>query len=178
VIRSCLGEQLVTNLQINRVRKCTGFNLIEVLVATTVFSLGLAGLAALLLVSVSGSADARREGFVTMAAASLAEQIRLNPNALNQYLNPPDSIPMICMGAALCSPQQQANYDFGIWQIELADAVKSARGLVCHDATPKDGIAGDDRCDGSGPLVIKIFWSGRGNGADAESNHRLTLEVS
>ena len=178
MIRSCLGEQLVTNLQINRVRKNSGFSLIEVLVATTVFSLGLAGLAALLLVSVSGSADARREGFVTMAAASLAEQIRLNPNALNQYLNPPDSIPMICMGAALCSPQQQANYDFRLWQIELADAVKSARGLVCHDATPMDGIAGDDRCDGSGPLVIKIFWSGRGKGADAESNHRLTLEVS
>ncbi len=178
MIRSCLGEQLVTNLQINRVRKCAGFSLIEVLVATTVFSVGLAGLAALLLVSITGAADARREGFVTMAAASLAEQIRLNPIALNQYLNPPDSIPMICMGASLCSPQQQANYDFRLWQIELADAVKSARGLVCHDATPMDGIAGDDRCDGSGPLVIKIFWSGRGTGADAESNHRLTLEVS
>jgi type IV pilus modification protein PilV len=173
-----LGEQLVTNFQINRVRKSSGFSLIEVLVAATVFSVGLAGLAALLLVSITGAADARREGFAAMAAASLAEQIRLNPIALNQYLNPPDTISRICMGADRCSPQQQANYDFRLWQIELADAVKSARGLVCHDATPMDGIAGDNRCDGSGPLVIKIFWSGRGNGPDAESNHRLTLEVS
>ena len=168
----------MTNLQINRVRKSTGFSLIEVLVAATVFSVGLAGLAALLLVSITGAADARKTGFATMAAASLAEQIRLNPIALNQYLNPPEAVSRICMGADLCSPQQQANYDFRLWQIELAGAVKSARGLVCHDATPMDGIAGDGRCDGSGPLVIKIFWSGRGNGADADSNHRLTLEVS
>jgi len=178
VIRSCLGEQLVTKFQINKVRKSSGFSLIEVLVATTVFSLGLAGLAALLLVSITGSADARREGFVVMAAASLAEQIRLNPIALNQYLNPPDNISMVCQGADRCSPQQQADYDFRLWQIELAGAITNARGLVCHDATPMDGIAGDGRCDGSGPLVIKIFWSGPGNGADEESNHRLTLEVS
>jgi len=178
VLRSCLGEQLVTYLRINSVKKSSGFSLIEVLVATTVFSLGLAGLAALLLVSITGSADARREGFVVTAAASLAEQIRLNPVALNQYLNPPDVISMICQGADRCSPQQQADYDFRLWQVELAGAIKSARGLVCHDATPMDGIAGDGRCDGSGPLVIKIFWSGRGHGADAQSNHRLTLEVS
>ena len=115
--------------QIDRVGNNSGFSLIEVLVAATVFSVGLAGLAALLLVSITGAADARREGFVTMAAASLAEQIRLNPIALNQYLNPPDTVSRICMGADRCSPQQQANYDFRLWQIELADAVKSARGV-------------------------------------------------
>ena len=114
-----------------------------------------------------------------MAAASLAEQIHLNPVALNQYLSPPENISMICMGGNICSPQQQADYDFRLWQIELADAVKSARGLVCHDTTPMDGVDGDDHCDGAGSLVIKIFWSGPGHGAASERDyHRLTLELS
>jgi len=179
MIRFCLGEQIVSKFIIDRIGNSSGFSLIEVLVASTVFSLGLAGLAALLLVNITGSADARRESFAAMAAASLAEQIRLNPVALNQYLSPPENISTICMGGNICSPQQQADYDFRLWQIELAGAIKSARGLVCHDATPMDGIAGDEHCDGTGSLVIKIFWINPGHGADSESDHhRLTLELS
>jgi len=92
MIRFCLGEQIVSKFIIDRIGNSSGFSLIEVLVASTVFSLGLAGLAALLLVNITGSADARRESFAAMAAASLAEQIRLNPVALNQYLSPPENI--------------------------------------------------------------------------------------
>ena len=164
---------------IKKVDKDSGFSLIEVLIASTVFSLGLAGLASLLLINIIGSADSRRESYVTTAASNLAEQIRLNPVALNQYLSPPEDISMVCMGGDNCTPVQQADYDFRLWQIELAGAIKGARGLVCHDATPMDGIEGDDQCDGTGSLVIKIFWSGPGNGADLEGNHhRLTLEVT
>jgi len=165
----------VSGLRIGKADNSSGFSLLEVLVASTVFSLGLAGLAALLLTSINGSAEARRESFVAVAAASLAEQIRLNPVALNQYLNPPETISRICMGGDTCSPEQQADYDFRLWQIELADAIKHARGLVCHDATPMDGVDGDDQCDGAGPLVIKIFWSGPGNGIDRDSSQRLSL---
>jgi len=167
----------------NKIVYGSGFSLLEVLIATTVFSVGLAGLATLLLTSINGSAQARQEGLAAMAAANLAEQIRLNPVALNHYLNPPETISRICMGGDNCSPEEQADYDFRLWQIELADAIKSARGLVCSDATPRDGVAGDDRCDGAGPLVIKIFWNGPDIGTDREGNqqpgrYRFTLEVS
>lgn len=169
----------MTQSQIGGFHNHSGFSLIEVLVASTVFSLGLAGFAALLLVNIIGSADARRESVAAMAAASLAEQIRLNPVALDQYMNPPETVSRICMGGSSCSPEQQADYDFRLWQIELADAIKSARGLVCRDATPTDGVAGDVRCDGAGSLVIKIFWSGPVKGTGARDNqHRLSLELS
>ncbi len=181
MIRSCLGEQIVSELHVSlsaKKRKTnTGFSLLEVLIASSVFSVGLAGVAALLLTSINQSAQARREGLATMAAASLAEQIRLNPVALNHYLNPTDTLSKICLGIGNCLPGQQADYDFRLWQIELAEAIKSARGLVCHDATPMDGDAGDDRCDGAGPLVIKIFWTGP-NRAEQIAYHRLTLEVA
>ena len=158
---------------------CSGFSLIEVLVASTVFSFGLAGFAALLLASIISSAEARRESIASMAAASLAEQLRLNPTTLDRYLNPPEYVSRICSGENLCTPEQQADYDFRLWQLELADSIKNARGLICHDGTPQDGVEGDNHCDGAGPLVIKIFW--RGQGADESGNPiqlRYTLEVS
>jgi len=97
-IQNFFGEQL-------RRRANVGFSLLEVLIATTVFALGLAGFAALLLTSMKGSVEARQEGVAAMAAASLAEQIRLNPMAIGRYLNPPDDISRRphrqCQGAGL-----------------------------------------------------------------------------
>jgi len=155
-----------------------GFSLLEVLVATTVFALGLAGFAALLLTSITGSAEARRESVAAMAAASLAEQIRLNPLAVDRYLYPPADISKICNGESPCTPGQQADYDFRLWQIELADRIRHARGLVCRDETPQDGVEGNDHCDGAGPLVIKIFWPGQAGEDGAAQQHRFVLEAS
>ena len=157
----------------------SGFSLLEVLVASTVFSVGLAGFAALLLTSIIGSAQARREGIAATAAASLAEQIRMNSTAINRYLSPPEILSAICTGEFQCTPEQQADYDFKLWQLDLADSIKDARGLVCRDGTPADGVEGNELCDGTGPPVIKIFWYGQGNSESNESNqHRFTLEVS
>jgi type IV pilus modification protein PilV len=157
----------------------SGFSLIEVLVASTVFSLGLAGFTALLLSSIIGSAQARREGIVSVAAASLAEQIRLNPTAIDRYLNPPKNISKICAGNQSCSPGQQADYDFRFWQLELADRIRNARGVVCRDETPQDGIEGNIHCDGTGPLVIKIFWDDQSTDQNSDATrHRFTLQIS
>jgi type IV pilus modification protein PilV len=157
----------------------SGFSLLEVLIATTVFSLGLAGFAALLLTSITGSAQARRQGIAAIAAANLSEQIRMNPGALDRYLNPPGNISIICVGDSQCSPEQQADYDFKLWQLELADSIHNARGLVCRDETPRDGVEGNSHCDDAGPLVIKIFWQGHVIHESGETDqHRFTLEVS
>jgi len=158
--------------------KNRGFSLLEVLIATTVFALGLAGFAALLLTSIAGSAQARREGIAAMAAASLAEQIRLNPRAIGRYLDPPDNISRICNGESPCTPEQQADYDFRLWQLELADRIRNARGLVCRDETPQDGVEGNGHCDGAGPLVIKIFWQGQVDENGVAQQHRFVLEAS
>jgi type IV pilus modification protein PilV len=155
-----------------------GFSLLEVLVAGAVFSFGLAGLSALLLVSIIASDEARNEGIAAVAAANLAEQILLNPAALERYLNPAESISRICLGGDQCTAEQQADYDFGLWRIELADRIRNARGTVCHDSTPEDGVEGSSRCDGAGPLVIKIFWNGPEEADSQSSNQRrFTLAV-
>ena len=155
-----------------------GFSLLEVLIATTVFSLGLAGIAALLLTGVVGSVQARNQGIASMAAASLAEQIRTNPAGLERFLNPPDHVSRIFSGDIRCTPEQQADFDFRLWQLELADSIRNARGLVCRDGTPEDGVEGNSHCDGTGPLVIKIFWQGPADDANSSKQHRFTLTVS
>lgn len=159
--------------------RARGFSLLEVLIAATVFSLGLAGFAALLLASSSGSTEARREGIAAVAAASLAEQLRVNAAALERYLDPPENISRICNGDNPCTPEQQADYDFRLWQLDLADRIRNARGLVCRDGTPEDGVDGNDQCDGAGPLVIKIFWPAHAGHADGEADQRrYSLETS
>ena len=76
-------------------------------------------------------------------------------------------------------PEQQADYDFRLWQLELAVSIRNASGLVCHDETPEDGVEGNIRCDGSGPLVIKIFWNDRtGDENEGTQQHRYSLELS
>lgn len=176
VMRAC-HQQISTGGQ-GRRQANSGFSLLEVLVATTVFALGLAGIAALLLTSISGSAQARREGIAAMAAASLAEQIRLNPLAVDRYLDPPVNISKICNGESPCTPAQQADYDFRLWRLDLADRIRNAGGLVCRDETPQDGVEGNGHCDGAGPLVIKIFWPGRVGENGVAEQHRFVLEAS
>jgi type IV pilus assembly protein PilV len=157
----------------------SGFSLLEVLVASTVFSLGLAGFAAILLVSMIGSAEARREAIASTAASSLSDQIRMNRHALDRYLNPPEYISRMCSGDSRCTPEQQADFDFSLWQLNLSDSIPNARGLVCRDQTPQDGDIGDSHCDGSGPVVIKIFWNSQGKDEQGQPRRkRFTLGIS
>ena len=103
----------------------------------------------------------------------------MNPVALDRYLNSPEYVSRICSSDDPCTPEQQADYDFRLWQLELADSIQNARGLVCRDETPGDGVEGNSHCDGTGPLVIKIFWRGQGtDDNDDTKQHRYTLEVS
>jgi type IV pilus modification protein PilV len=159
-------------------RRSAGFSLIEVLIAGTIFSFGLAGFSGLLLNSIAGSSEARAEGAAAQAAANLAESLRMNPAAAHRFPDPPGMVTAICYAAAECSPEQQADYDFKLWRIALADSIPNARGLVCRDGTPQDGGEGNALCDGAGPLVIKIFWSGPRTGADGRAQaHRFVVEV-
>lgn len=164
---------------LRQLQKLRGLSLIEVLIATTVFSLGLAGFTALLLTSITESRLARQQRIAAMAAADLATQVRLYPTLLSRFLEPVGKVTTICNASTPCTPQQQADFDYRLWQLRLADAIPHARGLVCRDATPLDGNEGFSHCDGAGPLVIKIFWPARpGAHSGAQDNHRYSIEIS
>jgi prepilin-type N-terminal cleavage/methylation domain-containing protein len=115
--------------------KESGFSLIELTLATAIFSMGLGGLSLMLLTAVMGTAEAGHQTVASSKATSLAELIVLNSGSSGHYVNPLPPSGISCI-------------DGGV----------GGRGLVCRDSTPNDGHAADDRCDGNGGLVVKVFW--------------------
>ena len=91
-------------------------------------------------------------------ASSLAEMIALNSDATGHYVNPVPSPEPGCMVGEICTAEQLAVDEMGVWRQALADELPRGNGLVCRDSTPEDGHAADAACDGAGGLVVKIFW--------------------
>jgi type IV pilus assembly protein PilV len=135
----------------------SGFSLIEVIIAAAIFSTGLGGLSLLLLTAVMGTAAASHQTIASTRASSLAEMIAMNSVASGHYINPiPEAGP--CMVDDDCSNEQLASADTNYWLEELARELPRGSGLVCRDSTPDDGHSADPACDGTGNLVVKVFW--------------------
>jgi len=154
----------------------SGFSLIEVIIAAAIFSTGLGGLSLLLLTAVMGTAEASHQTIASTSASSLAEMITMNSVASGHYINPlPGAEP--CMVGDDCSSEQLAYADIDHWLGELArelprgsglvcrdstpddgHSADPACGLVCRDSTPDDGHSADPACDGTGNLIVKVFW--------------------
>jgi len=135
----------------------SGFSLIEVIIAAAIFSTGLGGLSLLLLTAVMGTAEAGHQTIASTSASSLAEMIAINPAATGHYINPlPGAEP--CVVGDDCNNEQLASADLNHWLGELARELPLGSGLVCRDGTPDDGHTADPACDGTGNLVVKVFW--------------------
>ena len=132
--------------------------MIEVAVATAVFSLGLGSLSMMMLASVQGTAEASHRTAATTQAYSLAELIAMQSDAFGHYIDPPGAAAPAC-NADFCTDEAIAADSIQAWQRHLAREVPGANGLVCRDSTPDDGNASDPSCDGNGALVIKVFWT-------------------
>lgn len=136
-----------------------GFSLIEVLVATVVMSSGLAGLAALLLSALSGTARAADQAVAALLADAMLAQIALSPAVHAVLLQAPAAQPGACEGAEPCSAEQFAESNLAAWQASVAQQLPSGQGVVCRDATPDDGAPGEPACDGGAQTVVKVFWT-------------------
>jgi type IV pilus assembly protein PilV len=104
-----------------------GLSMIEVLVSLTIVAFGLLGLAGLQARSMSFQKDSiDRKAGVEMAA-QLAERLRANYDGFRQghyddtfawNAQVPGSIPA-CQDPLDCTPEEVANRDLAMWQIEL-----------------------------------------------------------
>jgi type IV pilus assembly protein PilV len=149
----------------------TGFSLIELSIATAIFSMGLGSLSMMMLAAIHGTAEARHQTVATMQASSLAEMIAMTSDAYGHYINPPDAemAPCeedFCQGAAIAA----GNMVF--WRAELHNELPGGKGLVCRDSTPDDGNSIDPSCDGVGAVVIKVFWEESRHQDSEDGGHR------
>lgn len=137
--------------------KHRGFSLIELSVATAIFSMGLGSLSMMMLATVQGTAEAHHHTVATSQAESMAEMIAMSSDAYGHYVFPVDA-PVITCNEHPCSDGAMAAANVAFWQRHLGEELPGGSGLVCRDSTPDDGKPADASCDDSGSLVIKVFW--------------------
>jgi type IV pilus assembly protein PilV len=143
-------------------RRDRGFSLLEVLVALLVFSLGLMGMAGLLLVSVKVNHGAYQRTQATAIAESMANRMRANLRAVwtNTYNGayPRGGSVTACGPAAPCDSAAIAARDGAIWSQELANFLPNpAATITCQAAiaVPANtlGVPYDGQC------TITLSWS-------------------
>jgi type IV pilus assembly protein PilV len=145
-------------------RRHAGFTLIEVLVGLAVLSIGLAGIAALLLNGMRSTGMANLRSVAIGHSKAGVEMMRANLDAYmdgwyagdNTSGDAPGTID--CVGASGCSQAEQANNDFDAWRGRIAVTLPNGVGFICTDSTPDDGQPDALACDDAGRNVTKIFW--------------------
>jgi type IV pilus assembly protein PilV len=139
-----------------------GFTLIEVLVSVLVISIGLLGVARLVLAAVKANDSAYFRGQAAALAYSILDDMRANrayaltsPGytvAYGTYANPG----VTCNGGTACTPAQIAEYDLYMWKQQL-----SAASTVTSGALPSgDGQIVMNFPGGSGQVTatITVTW--------------------
>ena len=154
----------------------SGFSLIELCVATAVYSMGLGGMALMLLLALRGTTGAQLDMVAAMHAASLAETIAMTSDAAGHYLAATTDAASCDAGQA-CSLEELAAAGLASWRRRLAEDLPRGAGLVCRDGTPEDGDAAGPACDGTGGRVIKVFWDAPAADDDTQGKGRHVLRL-
>jgi type IV pilus assembly protein PilV len=114
-------------------RNHRGFTLIEVLVSLVIFSIGLLGMAKLVLVSAHANDSAYLRSQATALGYQILDNMRSNmgaatANGYDTALGATPAAPTSCVGTGtVCTPTQQAAWDVYSWKQHL-DAVNSLGG--------------------------------------------------
>lgn len=122
----------------NATRNVRGFTLLEVLIALLIFSLGLLGLAGLMVVSVKTNQSAYQRTQASFLAQSMADRMRANIAVIDEYEQTYDGTAggdSICLDSA-CPPVQQAQNDRLIWSRQLDQFLPNATATIeCDGAS-------------------------------------------
>ena len=165
-----------------------GFTMLEVLISIVVIAFGMLGVAGLQAFALKNSQGASFRSVATVLANDLIDRIRANPQgaATNAYAaagtmaTPAENA--ACLTTACPDASALARHDLFEWTRLLATSLPNGEGYLCFDSEPNDGTGPTDaKCNGSGPLVIKIWWIDdrtRGNKDAADKTLRRTRFVT
>lgn len=113
---------------------CRGFSMMEVLIALLIMSVGLIGLAGLLVASVKMNHGAYQRTQATAITESMANRMRANIRAVwsGAYLGayPRSGNVQACRSGALCSFGEVAARDAAIWSQELTNFLPQPQATI------------------------------------------------
>lgn len=155
-----------------------GVSLIEVLIGVLIFTIGLLGLAGLMVVSTRSNHVAYLRTQATFLANNMAERMSANPIGVwsgnyNSTAYPVAAGSVACDALSPCSAAQVAVHDQQLWSSQLRTFLPNPdASIVCTDATsvaynPTGNMAMRPPYGGNCAMTIK--WTERGAGNQAHS---------
>lgn len=139
--------------------KNKGFSLLELLIALLVFSIGLLGLAGLLVISVKTNQSAYLRSQASFLAQGMADRMRNNIIGVwgNNYNS---AIPGGTNAACPCNVGQLAQRDLFMWSQELANFLPNATGnIACGRSSGVNVPQPVRRPPYDGFCTITLSWS-------------------
>ncbi|MBP7136860.1 MAG: type IV pilus modification protein PilV [Sphingomonadaceae bacterium] len=139
---------------------CSGFTLLEVLIALLIFSLGLLGMASLMVLSVRTNQSAYLRTQATFLAQAMMDRMRANLGEIPSYaISYPATGSDPCASGASCSPAQIAEHDIALWSTQLTDSLPGASAEIeCAGGSLGTGVqVGAAPYDGLCTLTMQ--WS-------------------
>ena len=155
-------------------RRQHGMSLVELMVAVSVFSIGMLAVASLQISGLRHTQMAAYRVDATLAAHALIEEMRANRlngdqrhpyrhyrNHTREDSSGDISADVDCYADDTdCTHDAIAALNAKRWLEGLEDNLFDGRGIVCYDSTPNDATQSDWNCDGSGErLVVKVGWN-------------------
>ncbi len=146
---------LMTARQVER-----GFTLLEVLIALLIFSLGLLGMAGLMVLSVKTNQSAFLRTQATFLAQSMMDRMRANLGEIPTYaISYPATGSDPCAAGAACTPADIAAHDIALWSTQLTDSLPNAVAQIdCNGARLGVGIQ-IGAAPYNGQCTMTIQWS-------------------
>ena len=116
----------------------SGFSMLEVLMAIVVTSVGLLGLASMQATGLKSNHSAYHRSQATVLAYDIADRMRANTVAVNNYLTSFMTLTEAktagaqagCKSTSGCSPSQMAQNDLFEWNAALTAALSGATGTI------------------------------------------------
>ncbi|MCO5094817.1 MAG: type IV pilus modification protein PilV [Xanthomonadaceae bacterium] len=134
-----------------------GFTLLEVLISVLVFSVGLLGVAGLMVLSVRTNHSAFLRTQASFLAESMADRMRTNLGYVDQYNGTYDSSTAgaASCASAPCTPTQLAAHDRAVWSQQLVEHLPSPTAIIaCENQPPNPGYAGSQPYGGLCEMTI------------------------
>lgn len=147
------------------IRRGRGFTLLEVLIALLIFTLGLLGMAGLLIVSVKVNHGAYLRTQASFLAQSMADRMRANTPRVwtDDYSTAyPTADADPCAGGGACSRTDIATRDRAQWSLQLRDQLPNASADIACNEDPDVSISAGDAANGApyaGTCDLTITWS-------------------
>lgn len=175
----CISRDRGHNVNSYRAKQFThhGFSLIELTIATALFSLGMGSLSLLYLLSIQGVLESRLQTMAVARAESISELAVMVPDARDRFIQPDTNGGTDCRSPNSCTPEQVVDSFMESWQGQLEKELPNGGGLVCQDSTPFDGSTGNFACDGMGDVVVKVSWEESTTESGGPTIHRVVSRL-